>query len=341
MLSVAYIGNGKSTNRYHAPFAQKVKQIQIKKIYARSEPVWEKLDGVEYVSDINEIWTDKTIELVVISTPATSHYQLAKEALLRGKNVLVEKPFCETTEEAQELFDLAKKANLMLQCYQNRRFDSDFLTVQKVIESGVLGDILEVEMHFDYFRPEVPLNTHQFSKLDGFLYSHACHTLDQVLSYFGTPLNTTYDVRQLLGENRLNDYFDLDLFYKDGLKISVKSSYFRIKERPSFVVYGKNGCFVKQTKDRQEEHLKLFHMPTNADFGIDLPEHYGVLTYIDDQGQYHEEKVVSEVGDYSRFYEALYQTLKHGAPQLVTPEQTLTQIAMLNEGISQMNQKIK
>lgn len=341
MLRIAYIGNGKSTNRYHAPFAQKVEKIQIKKNYARSEPTWDKLKGVEYVSDINSIWTDEEIELVVISTPPMSHYQFAKEALLSGKNVLVEKPFCETTEEALELFALAEKSNLMLQCYQNRRFDSDFLTVQKVIESGVLGDILEVEMHFDYFRPEVPLNTHHFSKLDGFFYSHACHTLDQVLSYFGKPLNTTYDVRQLLGENRLNDYFDLDLFYKEGLKISVKSSYFRIKERPSFVVYGTKGCFVKQTKDRQEEHLKLFHMPTNSDFGVDLPEHYGVLTYMDDEGRYHEEKVVSEIGDYSRFYEALYQTIKHGAPQLVTKEQTITQIEMLNEGIAQMNQNIK
>lgn len=341
MLSIAYIGNGKSTNRYHAPFAQKVENIQIKKIYSRSEPVWEKLEGTEYVSDINEIWTDDAIELVVISTPPSSHYQLAKEALLKGKNVLVEKPFCDTTEEALELFALAEKSNLMLQCYQNRRFDSDFLTVQKVIESGVLGEILEVEMHFDYFRPEVPLNTQHFSKLDDFYYSHACHTLDQVLSYFGNPLNTNYDVRQLLGEGRLNDYFDLDLYYQEGLKVSVKSSYFRIKERPSFIVYGTKGCFVKQTKDRQEEHLKLFYMPTNADFGIDLPEHYGVLTYIDDQGLYHEEKVVSEVGDYSRFYEAVYQTLKHGAPQFVTKEQTLKQIEMLNEGIKQMNDNLK
>ena len=341
MLSIAYIGNGKSTNRYHAPFAQKVENIQIKKIYSRSEPVWEKLEGTEYVSDINEIWTDDAIELVVISTPPSSHYQLAKEALLKGKNVLVEKPFCDTTEEALELFALAEKSNLMLQCYQNRRFDSDFLTVQKVIESGVLGEILEVEMHFDYFRPEVPLNTQHFSKLDDFYYSHACHTLDQVLSYFGNPLNTNYDVRQLLGEGRLNDYFDLDLYYQEGLKVSVKSSYFRIKERPSFIVYGTKGCFVKQTKDRQEEHLKLFYMPTNADFGIDLPEHYGVLTYMDDQGLYHEEKVVSEVGDYSRFYEAVYQTLKHGAPQFVTKEQTLKQIEMLNEGIKQMNDNLK
>jgi predicted dehydrogenase len=130
----------------------------------------------------------------------------------------------------------------------------------------------------------------------------------------------------------MNDYFDLDLFY-GRMKVSVKSSYFRLKERPSFVVYGKKGVFVKETKDRQEEHLKIFYMPENKDFGIDLPEHYGTLTYMDDEGTYHEEKVVSEIGDYSRVYEDIYDTLINGKPKVVKDEETLLQIEMLEKGI--------
>ncbi|MGX7029979.1 Gfo/Idh/MocA family oxidoreductase [Vagococcus zengguangii] len=337
MLNIAYIGNGKSTNRYHLPFATKIKEIVVKKIYARSEPKWDTLEGVEYVNDIEAIWGDNSLDLVVITTPPTSHFELAKEALQRGHNVLLEKPFCETSEQAQELFALAKEKGLFLECYQNRRYDSDFLTVQKVIESGKLGDILELEMHFDYFRPEVPTNNQRLDVINDFLYSHACHTLDQVISYFGEPLDVHYDVRQLLGLNRMNDYFDLDLFYEKGLKVSVKSSFFRIKERPSFAVYGTKGCFIKTTKDRQEEHLKLFYMPTNADFGLDLPEHYGELTYVDESGQYHQEKVVSEVGDYSRVYQAIYETLVNGQEPVVKPEQTLAQIKLLEAGIDAMN----
>ena len=199
-----------------------------------------------------------------------------------------------------------------------------------------MGDILEVEMHFDYFRPEIPENTHTYSQVDSYLYAHGCHTIDQVLSYFGDPDEIHYDVRQLLGKGRMNDYFDLDFNYA-GMKVSIKSSYFRLKERPSFVVYGKKGCFVKATKDRQEEHLKLFHMPENADFGVDLPEHYGTLTYMDDQGVYHEEKVVSEVGDYSRFYDALYATIIEGKDKLVKDEETIRQLEILETG-SQLNQ---
>lgn len=337
MLTIAYIGNGKSTNRYHIPYSSQRKNICIKTIFAHGkESPWEEVEGTNYVDDINDIWNDSEIQLVVVCTPAPTHYELALEALNHDKNVLVEKPFTETSAQARELFSLAKEKGLFIQCYQNRRFDSDFLTVQKVINSGVLGDILEVEMHFDYFRPEIPENVHHYSRIDSYLYGHGCHTIDQVLSYFGNPKEIHYDVRQLLGKDRMSDYFDLDLYYKTSLKVSVKSSFYRLKERPSFVVYGKKGMFEKRTKDRQEEHLKLFHMPGDSGFGVDFPEHYGILTYIDEKGIYHEEKVVSEVGDYGRVYDNIYETLINGKGKIVKDEETIRQIEILEEGTSRL-----
>lgn len=337
MLKVAFIGNGKSANRYHVPFILKLPdKFQIKTMFSRHlKDDWARLDGVNYTTDVNEIYQDADLDLVVVSTPPQFHYQYAKDLLEHGQNVLVEKPFTQTVEQAEELFALAKEKGLFLQCYQNRRYDSDFLTVQKVIKSGVLGDLTELEMHFDYFRPEVPQAVHEFSRADSFVYSHACHTLDQVISLFGKPDDVHYDVRQLLGSGRMNDYFDIDLYY-GGLKVAVKSSYFRIKARPSFVVYGQKGMFVKENKDRQEEHLKMFYLPDHPDFGLDTPEQYGTVTYVDDQGQYHEEKVVSEVGDYSRVYSAIYETLVHGKAKAVKDEETILQIKMLAEAISQI-----
>lgn len=337
MLTIAYIGNGKSTNRYHLPFSTQLSdKIKIKTIYSRSgKSDWTPIEGVQYTTNIDDIYNDPEIQLVVVTTPSSSHYPLAKEGLLRGKNMLVEKPFTETVEQAQELFTLAKEKKLFVQSYQNRRYDSDFLTVQKVIESNKLGDLLELEMHFDYFRPEVPENS-TYSRIDSFLYGHACHTLDQVISYFGEPDEVYSDVRQLLGKGRMNDYFDLDLYY-GKLKVSVKSSYFRLTPRPSFIVYGKKGSFIKETKDRQEEHLKQFYMPTEPDFGVDLPQHYGTLTYMDDDNHYHQEKVISEVGDYSRFYEDVYQTLINKQDKVVKDDQTLLQIKLLEEGTKHLS----
>ncbi len=99
------------------------------------------------------------------------------------------------------------------------------------------------------------------------------------------------------------------------------------------MLYGKKGTFTKETKDRQEEHLKLFYMPSNPDFGIDLPEHYGTLTYVDDAGVWHEEKVISEVGDYGRVYDDLYEAIINGKPKQVTDEETLLQMEILEKGV--------
>ena len=335
MLTIGYIGNGKSANRYHLPFVlQRKDKIKVKTIFdiKVTHDLWKQIPDVNYTQDLQELLNDPEIDLIVVCTGHHLHYQYAKIVLDNNKHCMVEKPFMETSEQAKEIFALAKEKGLIVQAYQNRRFDSDFLTVQKVIESRKLGDLLEMEMHFDYYRPQVPENVHQFNPAHSYLYGHGCHTLDQVISYFGKPDTIHYDVRQLLGKGRMNDYFDLDLYY-DQLKVSVKSSYIRIKSRPSFVVYGKKGMFVKETKDRMEEHLKLFYMPDQEGFGVDLPEHYGTLTYYDEEGNYHEEKVVSEIGDYGRVYDDLYAAIMNKTAPTITAEQTILQMEILETGV--------
>lgn len=334
MLTIGYIGNGKSTNRYHLPYVLLRENIRVKTIYNPriSHEKWESVKGVAYTSDLEELLKDPEIQLVVICTVQKYHYEYAKMVLEHGKNVLVEKPFMETSAQAREIFTLAEKKGLLAQCYQNRRFDSDFLTVQKVMEEGRLGDWYEMELHFDYYRPETPEASTAFRPYESYLYGHGCHTVDQVVSVFGAPDSVHYDVRCLLGKDRMNDYFDLDLFYGNR-KISVKSSYFRIKSRPSFVVYGKKGMFLKQTPDRQEEHLKLFYMPGSPGFGMDELEHYGTLTYMGREGSLCEEKVPTVTGDYGRIYDRLYDTIIKKEPPFVTPQQTLWVMDILETGI--------
>lgn len=333
-LVVGYIGNGKSANRYHLPFAMnRPDKLSVKMVYQRnlSKQGWARLEGVEYTDNLEKILHDPEIDVLVVTPPTAAHYSMAKTVLEAGKSCVVEKPFATRYEEAAELFRLAKKKGLMVQCYQNRRFDSDFLTAQKVLASGKLGEVFEINMHYDYYRAYVPEGTKSYSRDEAFLYTHACHTVDQVLSWFGKPQAVNADVRQLLGKGRMNDYFDLDFFY-EGFKVSVQSSYFRSKPRPSFELYGRRGYFVKETQDRQEADLKKFYLPAgHEDFGLDMPEHYGTLVYYDESGNYHEEKVPSEKGDYARYYDALYETIMHGAPPLVTEEETMEQMRILAE----------
>lgn len=339
-LNIGVIGNGKGANRYHIPFIlNRPETLNLKTIYARNlqkESPWKKIDGVRYTDDLDSLLHDPEIDLIDISTPVATHYSLAKQALEAGKNVLVDKPFVETLDQAKELFALAKEKGLILACYQNRRYDSDFLTTKKIIEEGILGDLLEIEMAYDYDRPEVPDHTKEFSKENSFLFGHGSHTIDQVVSLFGVPDRVVYDVRQLNGKGRMNDYFDIDLFY-GNLKVSVKSSYYRVNQRPRFILTGRNGSFVKQTEDRQEEFLKRFEMPDTPGFGVDREEDYGQLILRNKPTQ----AIVSEVGDYSRVYDDLYEAILLGHPLKVRPEQTLAVMEILENGIAPLVEREK
>lgn len=344
MLTIGYIGSGKSVHRYHLPFVlQRTDKFCVKTIYSPHalSTKWEKIAGVTYSEQLADVMEDEEIDLIVICTMQKDHYQYAKMALDHNKHVLVEKPFMMTYEQSKEIFAYAKEKGKIVQCYQNRRYDADFLTVQNVIEDGKLGEIYEVEMHFDYYRPETPEASDRFVFYDSYLYGHGCHTIDQVVSYFGIPDDVHYDVRCLCGKDKMSDYFDLDLYYGENLKISVKSSYFRIKNRPSFVVYGKKGMFVKETRDHQESDLKKFYMPNQADFGLDTQEDYGTITYMDENGIYHEEKVISARGDYGRVYDALYDTIRLGAKPRVKEEETLCVMQILERGAKSCEAKYK
>lgn len=333
IITLAYIGSGKSVHRYHLPYVLQRKQFRVKTIYSphAKSTVWDKVEYVNYSENEMDVLNDSEIDMVVVCTTVETHFEYAMKALMHNKHVLVEKPFTVTQDQAKILFETAQSKGLFIECYQNRRYDSDFLTVQKLIENNVLGDLLELEMHFDYFRPEVPNNVQTLAFHNAFFYGHACHSLDQVISYFGKPDRIIYDVRCLLGVNRMNDYFDLDLFY-GNFKVSVKSSFFRLVERPSFVLYGKKGVFVKQTKDRQEEHLKQFIMPDQTDFGLDSEEHYGILTTMDEHNRLISRKVKSELGDYGQVYDAIYNHLVYGAERRVQAYQTLLVMEILEKG---------
>ena len=157
VINCAFIGFGKSTTRYHLPYVLNRKDswhvAHIFRRHAKPEEQAPIYSHIHFTSDLDEVLNDPDVKLVVVCTHADSHFEYAKRALEAGKNVLVEKPFTPTLAQAKELFALAKSKGLTVTPYQNRRFDSCFLTAKKAIESGKLGEIVEVESHFDYYRP--------------------------------------------------------------------------------------------------------------------------------------------------------------------------------------------
>ncbi len=333
-LDCAFIGFGKSTTRYHLPYVLHRKDSwNVAHIFRRhpkpqeQEPQYQ---HIHFTSDIDDIFNDANVKLVIVCTHADSHFDYARRALEAGKNVLVEKPFTPTMAEAITLFELAKRKGLTVTPYQNRRFDACFLTTKKVIESGKLGDIVEIESHFDYYRPVA--ETSPGLPQDGSFYGLGVHTMDQIISLFGRPDHAAFDIRSLRNKANPDDTFEAQLFYGD-LKAIVKTSHLVKLEYPKFIVHGTRGSFIKYGIDQQETSLKANIMPGEPGFGAD--DSIGTLEYVNAAGETVRETVKSETGDYGRVYDALYNTLTTGAPNYVKESDVLTNLELLERAFEQ------
>ena len=333
-LHCAFIGFGKSTTRYHLPYVLNRKDrwhvAHIFRRNAKPEEQHPRYQHIHFTSDLDQVLNDQQVKLVIVCTHADSHFDYAKRALEAGKNVLVEKPFTPTLAEAKELFALAKSKGLTVTPYQNRRFDACFLTTKKIIESGKLGDVVEIESHFDYYRPVA--ETHPGLPQDGSFYGLGVHTLDQIISLFGRPDRVAYDIRSLRNKANPDDTFEAQLFYGD-LKAIVKTSHLVKIDYPKFIVHGSKGSFIKYGIDQQETSLKANIMPGEPGFAADTS--VSLLEYVDEAGVSVREEIASENGDYGLVYDALYQTLTAGTDNYVKETEVLTNLEILERAFEQ------
>ncbi|HKM98194.1 MAG TPA: oxidoreductase [Buttiauxella sp.] len=339
-LHCAFIGFGKSTTRYHLPYVLVRKdKIHVAHIFRRSEkPEIEQqpqYSHIHFTSQLDDILNDPQVKLVVVCTHQDSHFEYAKRALEAGKNVLVEKPFTPTLAEAKQLFELAKSKGLTVTPYQNRRFDSCFLTMKKAIESGKLGEIVEIESHFDMYRPVA--ETKPGLPADGAFYGLGVHTMDQIISLFGRPDRVAYDIRSVRNKANPDDTFEAQLFYGD-LKAIVKTSHLVKIDYPKFQVHGTKGSYLKYGIDQQETSLKAYIMPGEPGFAADTS--VGVLEYVNDAGETVREEIKPEQGDYGRVYDALYETIINGQPNYVREIEALTNLEILERGFEQASPSV-
>ncbi|WP_330984553.1 MULTISPECIES: oxidoreductase [Enterobacterales] len=335
MIHSAFIGFGKSATRYHLPYVLiRKEKFNVKRIYDhRRNPQREQeaaYRGIQFTSQVEDILNDADISLVTICTHPDSHFDYARRCLEHGKNVLVEKPFTTTYEEAKALFALAREKGLLITPFQNRRFDSCFLTMKRAIESGKLGKIVEVESHFDYFRPEA--ERQPGDHFDGAFYGLGVHTLDQMLALFGRPQQVFYHLRHLRQPDNPDDTFEAQLIYDDMTAI-IKTSHLVKTPYPKFLVHGTRGSFVRYQIDQQETSLKNDVMPNDAHFAQD--EERARLEYVDEQGVNHIEHLPSVKGDYGRVYDAIFATLTTGAANYVSEEQALANLEILDGAFRQ------
>ncbi|WP_434643662.1 oxidoreductase [Klebsiella sp. I138] len=339
MINCAFIGFGKSATRYHLPYVLIRDKYNVKTIFdMKAQPEVEshpKYIGIRFTRDVNDILQDESVRLVVICTHPDSHFEYARMCIKHGKNVMVEKPFTTTLQEAKELLCLAKEHQVTVTPFQNRRFDACFLTVKDVIKSGLIGDIIEVESHFDYYRPEA--DSQENHPFNGAFYGLGIHTLDQILSLFGRPRQVAYDIRSLRRDGNPDDMFETQLFYGD-VKAIIKTSHLVMTPYPKFIVHGTRGSFLIGQIDQQETCLKNNIMPDDPLFCADREP--GVIEYLNVNDEVVKRDIPTVHGDYGRVYDALYETIVNGMPGYVSEADILTNLEILERGFEHASPSI-
>lgn len=321
---------GMSGQVFHGPLLKMNPHFRVKTILERTKNTSVHLfPAAEIVRDYEAMLNDREIELIIVNTPDQYHFEMARKALLAGKNVIVEKPFTLKCSEADELIELARSTGVILTIYQNRRWDGDFMTVKEVIESGVLGRIIEFESHFDRYRPNITPSTwkEEGDEYAGVLYNLGSHMVDQVLVLFGMPGAVTAHLQIVRTGGKVFDYYDIRLHYR-GFNALLKCSYLVKEEGPRYIVHGTQGSFLKRGIDPQEESLKNGFLPTGNSWGLEPETYWGILNAgvndIELRG-----KVVTIPGNYEAFYENLFEAIRLGKPLAVKPEEARNTILIL------------
>jgi predicted dehydrogenase len=336
MIRVGLIGYGYASRTFHAPLIEATPGLELAAV-ASSDAAKVRADrpALHVHADPGELVARADVDLVVIPTPNDTHHPLARAALGAGRHVVVDKPFTVTLAQGEELVRLARERGRVLSVFHNRRWDGDFLTLERLLREGRLGRIVEATSCFDRFRPEVRARWREGGGFgSGLWYDLGPHLLDQALRLFGWPTAIALDRAALRDGAQADDWFCARLRY-ERLRVTLHAGTLVAAHAPRFAVHGTRGSFVKDGLDVQEDALKAGLRPTSsaaADWGVDRGR--ARLLLRDEAGAITEHPVTLVRGDYAHYYAALAAALRGEAANPVPPEEALDVMALVEAGIA-------
>jgi scyllo-inositol 2-dehydrogenase (NADP+) len=278
--------------------------------------------AVKIARSIEEMLADESIRLVVVGTPSGDHYAHAAQCLKARRDVVIDKPFTLTSQEARSLIDLAKENGVLVTAYQNRRWDGDFVTLKQVLASGALGRVVTFESHLDRYREAPRLNAWRENggPGGGLLLDIGSHLIDQAAVLFGDPISVLADVRTDRDGAVVDDAFDIELKFAGGVTAWLRSSLTAFYASPRFLVHGAKGSFVKWGIDPQEETLKAGAKFGDPGFGEEPKSRWGELYLAGGNGET-VKTVKTAAGDYRGLYANVRDALLGVGKLEVTAEQ--------------------
>jgi scyllo-inositol 2-dehydrogenase (NADP+) len=340
MIDVGLIGFGLAGRAFHAQVIRAVPGLRLAAVLQRSgNEAAEQYPDVRIARTLDELLSIPEIRLVVIATPNETHFSLAKQCLAAGRDVLVDKPFTTTLAEAVELVEFAKQRGCLLTVYQNRRYDGDCQAIRQLVGSGLLGRIVSFETNYDRFRPQLKPGAwrERSGPGTGIFFDIGPHVIDHALLLFGLPEALTADIRSERDGAVADDAFDV-AFHYPRLRADLRSSILAAVPRPRFAIHGTQGAYVKLTVDPQESNLRRGFIPTDAAWGAEPEENWGLLT-LSENGAFTERRVPSATCDYRDFYANLRDALLGKAELAVTPEWALDVMRLLELARQSSNER--
>jgi scyllo-inositol 2-dehydrogenase (NADP+) len=331
-IVTALLAYGMSGKVFHAPFLATNKDFELYAVLERNQKkAINDYPEVISFSNIDDLLLDEKIELVVINTPNNTHFEYAQQVLETGKHVLIEKPATTTPEEFETLLALAEKVNRNVFVYQNRRWSSDISSAKEIIKSGKLGDIVEVHLRFDRYRPTIGVKAFKETPLpsSGIWYDLGAHLVDQAISIFGKP-ESHYGHKNSYRENsQVDDFAFMHIVFPNEVNVFITTSMLVTNAQAGIIVHGTKGSYIKEFCDEQENQLIAGMLPTDINFGKEQPNKEGKLTYYNENQEQTIEIIPSIKGNFNGLFDALYESIRNKKPFPVDNKQIIEQLKLL------------
>jgi scyllo-inositol 2-dehydrogenase (NADP+) len=272
-------------------------------------------------------------DIAVIATANDSHVPLAGAAIDAGLAVVVDKPLAPSVARAMELVERADAAGVALTVFHNRRWDSDFLTLKRLIAAGELGRVHRFESRFERWRPVAPEGAWRFeadrAAGGGVLLDLGTHLADQAIQLFGPVADAHGEVRHVRGTPADDDAY-LELRHHSGVTSHLWMSEVAADRGPRLRVLGSGGAFVSDHLDGQEEALRTGRRPGDGDgeWGTEPPERRPRLVRGDES-----QPVEPTPGAWPEFYRRLAAALSGDGDLPVDPRDAVEVLRVLESAV--------
>lgn len=320
MIRVGVVGFGLGGRVFHAPLVSSVEGLELAAVVERStDKARNRYPAIAIHRSLDALLEDKSIDLVVISTPSGNHFEAAKQALAAGKHVVADKPMSVTAAQIAELMRIASERKLILAPFHNRRWDSDFRTIQKVLEERALGRLVSFESCFDRWRPAPKAGSWKEDPAEGggLLLDIGTHLVDQALVLFGKPAGVSAEVLRERDGGGTNDSFTVRLRY-EGLSVTLSANCLASPGRPRYLLRGTRGNYWKWGLDPQEAALNQLSRIPEGPWGQEPAASWGTLN-VDVDGGMVIRPVTPTPGDYRIYYAGVRDAILGTAPLPVEP----------------------